>query len=126
MGNPNYSEFEEKKAIAYKGSGYKVPTKTGSNDKVVFTGAKYAKLPGSPSPFARNNSAPKVKIYRTDQHIADTGAGMELGGGGRFKALEAKISHEPGIDNPAAVAAAIGRKKYGGAKMAAMAAAGRK
>ena len=126
MGNANYSVFEERKAVAAPGVGAKINTKVGKNDKVVFTGPTHAKLPGAPSPFARNTSVPKVKVYRDDQHIADSGASMNLGGGGRFKALESKISQEPGIDNPAAVAAAIGRKKYGGAKMAAMAAAGRK
>ena len=50
---------------------------------------------------------------------------MKLGGGGRFAAIEAKAA-KSGADNPAAVAAAIGRKKYGAAKMAKMAAAGRK
>lgn len=49
-----------------------------------------------------------------------------LGSGGRFKALTAKLAHKPGITNPKAVAAAIGRKKYGAKKMASMAAAGRK
>ena len=49
---------------------------------------------------------------------------MRLGGGGRFAAIEAKAAAS-GARNPAAVAAAAGRKKYGGAKMAKMAAAGR-
>ena len=49
---------------------------------------------------------------------------MKLGGGGRFAALEAKAK-AGGARNPAAVAAAAGRKKYGAAKMAKMAAAGR-
>lgn len=48
-----------------------------------------------------------------------------LGTGERFKAVmeEAKMG---GAKNPAAVAAAAGRKKYGAAKMAKMAAAGKK
>lgn len=49
---------------------------------------------------------------------------MKLGGGGRFAALEAKAA-KGGAENPAAVAAAAGRKKYGGRKMAKMAAKGR-
>lgn len=51
----------------------------------------------------------------------------KLGSGARFKALTASIAaKEPGVRNPAAVAASIGREKYGPAKMAKMAAAGRR
>ncbi len=49
----------------------------------------------------------------------------KLGEGGRFKALKSKLSHRAGVRNPGALAAYIGRKKYGGAKMAKMAAKGR-
>lgn len=48
-----------------------------------------------------------------------------LGQGGRFAAVEEQ-AEKSGARNPAAVAAAAGRKKYGAAKMAKMAAAGRK
>lgn len=48
-----------------------------------------------------------------------------LGQGGRFAAVEA-AARKSGAKNPAAVAAAVGRKKYGKAKMQKMAAAGRK
>lgn len=47
------------------------------------------------------------------------------GEGGRFKAIE-KAAAAGGAENPGAVAAAIGRKKYGAKKMAAMAVAGKK
>ena len=53
------------------------------------------------------------------------GGSMKLGGGGRFAALKGKLAKEPGITNPGALAASIGRRKYGAAKMAKMAAAGR-
>lgn len=49
----------------------------------------------------------------------------KLGSGGRFAAVEAK-ARASGARNPAAVAAAAGRAKYGNKKMAAMAAKGRK
>jgi hypothetical protein len=49
-----------------------------------------------------------------------------LGSGARFAALKSKIAAHGGVRNPGAVAAAIGRKKYGSSKMAKMAAAGRK
>lgn len=48
------------------------------------------------------------------------------GEGGRFKALTNAIAARGGVDNPAAVAAAIGRKEYGKKRFQAMAAAGRK
>ena len=37
----------------------------------------------------------------------------KLGSGGRFKALEGKLSKEKGVRNPGALAASIGRAKYG-------------
>jgi hypothetical protein len=49
-----------------------------------------------------------------------------LGSGGRFAALKQGLSKEKGVTNPGALAAAIGRRKYGAKKMAAMSAAGRK
>lgn len=49
----------------------------------------------------------------------------KLGTGGRFKELEGKLSHEKGITNPAALAASIGRKKYGEKKMESWSAKGR-
>jgi hypothetical protein len=49
----------------------------------------------------------------------------KLGSGGRFKALEGKLAKRKGVENPGALAAYIGRQKYGPAKMAKMAAKGR-
>lgn len=51
---------------------------------------------------------------------------MKLGGGGRFAKLKGKLSGKPGVYNPGGLAAYIGRKKYGKAKMASMSAKGRK
>jgi hypothetical protein len=48
----------------------------------------------------------------------------KLGSGVRFKKLANKMARE-GVDDPDAVAAAIGRKKYGNKKMTAMAEKGR-
>jgi hypothetical protein len=50
---------------------------------------------------------------------------MKPGGGGRFKKLEGELSHEKGIKHPGALAAYIGRKKYGARKMAHFSAEGR-
>ena len=52
------------------------------------------------------------------------GKSMKLGGGGRFDKLESKL--EGKVSNPGALAASIGRKKYGKKRMSAMAAAGRR
>ena len=51
---------------------------------------------------------------------------MRPGGGGRFSGLKAELAHEKGIRHPGALAASIGRKKYGAKNFAAMAAKGRK
>lgn len=50
---------------------------------------------------------------------------MKLGGGGRFAKLKSKLGHS-GVRNPGAVAAAIGRAKYGKAALQKMAARVRK
>jgi len=42
-----------------------------------------------------------------------------------FQKLERSLAHEKGVTDPAALAASIGRKKYGAAGMAAKSAAGR-
>ncbi|MGH8744531.1 MAG: hypothetical protein ACREUY_09670 [Burkholderiales bacterium] len=49
----------------------------------------------------------------------------KLGSGKRFAQLKAKIAAKGNVRNPAAVAAAIGRKKYGKARFQKLAAAGR-
>ena len=48
-----------------------------------------------------------------------------LGSGGRFAALKAKLGRK-GAKKPAALAAYIGRKKYGKKRFASLAAAGRR
>lgn len=53
-------------------------------------------------------------------------ASMKLGGGGRFARLKNELSHRPGVTNPGALAAYIGRKKYGAAKFNSLAAKGKK
>lgn len=53
-------------------------------------------------------------------HFSDASKKPPLGSGARFAALKAKIGKEPGVRNPGAVAAAIGRKKYGAKKFAAL------
>ena len=48
---------------------------------------------------------------------------MKLGGGGRFKKLVKELAGK-GVKDPKALAASIGRKKYGKAKFQEMAAKG--
>ncbi len=44
----------------------------------------------------------------------------KLGSGARFKALKSKLASRPGVKDPGALAAYIGRKKYGAKKFAAL------
>lgn len=54
--------------------------------------------------------------------LNDTAPSMRPGGGGRFKQLEGALADRPGVRDPGALAASIGRKKYGGSQMASWAA----
>lgn len=49
-----------------------------------------------------------------------------LGSGARFAKLAAALSSRPGVRDPEAMAAVIGRRKLGAAKFNALAQAGRK
>lgn len=49
-----------------------------------------------------------------------------LGSGQRFHQLESALARRPGVTDPAALAASIGRKKYGTARFAKLSAKGRK
>ena len=49
-----------------------------------------------------------------------------LGTGERFAQLKGKLAGRKGVRDPAALAAVIGRKKFGASRMAAMAAKGRR
>ncbi len=50
---------------------------------------------------------------------------MRLGGGGRFEKLVGQLEKK-GVKDPAALSAAIGRKKYGKSKFQSLAAKGRR
>ena len=58
--------------------------------------------------------------------MAKPNSKAKLGSGGRFAALKAKIAAKGKVRNPGAVAAAIGRKKYGSKKFAQLSAKGKK
>jgi hypothetical protein len=72
--------------------------------------------------MAKKGLAARRAARKNYQKVAKT---SKLGSGKRFAALEASAKAS-GASNPAAVAAAAGRKKYGKKKMAKMSAAGRK
>lgn len=55
----------------------------------------------------------------------DKGKSMKLGGGGRFAKLKGELAAKKGVSNPGALAAYIGREKYGAKKMSKMAANGK-
>lgn len=50
----------------------------------------------------------------------------KIGSGRRFRGLAGQLAGKPGVKNPAGLAAAIGRKKYGAKRMAALAQAGKR
>ncbi len=50
----------------------------------------------------------------------------KLGTGSRFKKLKSTLGKRPGIKNPGALAAFIGRKKFGPKKFAKLSSHGRK
>lgn len=54
------------------------------------------------------------------KHKPKPNAKAPLGQGGRFAALKNKLAHKPGVTDPGALAASIGRKKYGAKKMGEM------
>lgn len=62
----------------------------------------------------------------TEQKKAAKKKSMKLGGGGRFAKLKAALAKRGDISDPGALAAWIGRKKYGKKKFQKMAAKGRK
>lgn len=53
------------------------------------------------------------------------GKSMKPGGGGRFAKLKKQLGEDKSINDPGALAASIGRKKYGGKTMARFGRAGR-
>lgn len=73
--------------------------------------------------FKKGGIVPKTGNYQL--HKGEAVVPAKLGSGARFAALKSKLGHQKGIHNPAALAAAIGRKKYGAKKMGQLSAGGR-
>lgn len=74
--------------------------------------------------FERGGIVPRTGNYKLHKGEAVVPK-AKLGSGARFAALKSKLGHQKGIHNPAALAAAIGRKKYGNKKMSQLSAGGR-
>lgn len=95
---------------------------------VKMPGRDTRKLP-SPRPMPKPKTSGEAgKKYADGGKVrskAKPNSKAPLGQGGRFAAVE-RAAAKSGARNPAAVAAAVGRKKYGSRRMAKMAAAGRK
>jgi len=71
--------------------------------------------------------APRTKAQRAYRKaVARGGKRMRPGGGGRFAALKKALGRVPGIRTPGALAAWIGRRKYGKKRFQKMAVAGRR
>lgn len=56
----------------------------------------------------------------------EEGRKAKLGSGARFKKLEKELKHDKGVKDPGALAAWIGRKKYGKKRFAKLSAGGKK
>lgn len=84
----------------------------------------YAAGQAAPKGRYRMNAGKVISIQRRKAYQIPRGS--RPGSGRRFRALTAHLAKRPGIKRPAALAAYIGRKKYGKAKFQHMAAAGRR
>ena len=69
--------------------------------------------------ISRSNIGKEIKMAGKKRVGLKRGGQPKLGSGKRFKNLTAKLKKQ-GAKNPKALAAAIGRKKFGAKKMAAM------
>tara|TARA_R100001082_G_C4252800_1_gene112156 strand:+ start:60 stop:296 length:237 start_codon:yes stop_codon:yes gene_type:complete len=75
--------------------------------------------------ISRSSIGKEIKMAGKKRVGLKRGGQPKLGSGARFKKLTSKLKQQ-GAKNPKALAAAIGRKKFGAKKMAAMAKRGRK
>ena len=97
-------------------------------------GPDYYQLKPQPEPKVKTaepkETLPRFPKYKpqngTYEVTMSDGKNMKPGGGGRFQALKDKLAKEKGVDDPGALAASIGMRKYGRAKFQAFAAKARK
>lgn len=79
----------------------------------------------SKKPMKKKSSAKKAAVKKATAKYKKAVKTSKPGEGSRFKAMEGVLKAK-GVKNPGALAASIGRKKYGAKRMANMAKAGRK
>lgn len=70
-------------------------------------------------------SMPKKKMMMPEKKTMPDKSMGKLGSGERFAALKTKMAQKKGVTNPGALAAWIGRKKFGSTKFAKLSAKGR-
>jgi hypothetical protein len=83
-------------------------------------GTKAQELKRDPGDLYSNFATRPKKKHKRRRHKAKPNAKAPLGQGGRFAALEQNLSKRPGVTNPGALAAYIGRKKYGAKRFASL------
>jgi hypothetical protein len=105
------------------------PGQTGEVLQTYEAGAKrtpYSRIawsaPGGKTTHTVFKGAEHKGLKKAQDTVEPVGRDEKLG----FKKLEGKLAREKGVKDPGALAASIGRKKYGAKGMAAKAAAGRK
>jgi len=76
--------------------------------------------------MARKRKAESPSYYKALQRYRQVAKKTPPGEGGRFAALKAALAKKKGVKTPGALAAWIGRKKYGKKKFQQMAAKGRR
>ena len=125
----------------YKKGGKKKPSKKMPSKKAIKKEAAREKesfmeeskelafgSPKRPAPMQQMAPQPQQAMGQGQMMMKKGGAkSMEPGGGGRFAKLVSKLkSKGKSTDSAKAIAASVGRKKYGKSKFQAMAAAGKK
>lgn len=108
-----------------------MPLKPGSSQKVIGENIRTERHAGKPEQQAiaiaeenaRRHPTTDCGLSGMDAITGNTTIGDAYIG---FKKLEGELSHRKGVRDPGAVAAAIGRKKYGAAGMARKSAEGRR
>lgn len=121
------SWMSEDKEIYFTGKSSKMKKSGGAKNKKGYGGMKYKK--GGFPDLTGDGEVTKADILkgRGVDMKKSGGKSMEPGGGGRFAAMVSKLKGKGKSEESAkAIAASIGRKKYGKSKFQEMAAKGKK
>jgi hypothetical protein len=115
-----WTNFADRKLPAAPAA--KTPTAADESDPVNIKTAAWPGLPGKGGPD-RSNGVKKTGSMGDFYPYAQFSP-PKLGTGERFANLKSKLASEPGVTDPGALAASIGRKKYGKARFQNLAAKG--